>query len=285
MISPLIMQNKDKQEYNDVIHNLQDYMFTHQNVIKMTTHVLHPCIEKKIYTPPPPPPPQIKNTCKKWVDLHHKTPVNYYEETHTTILPTTTTSTVKKISFFPTQKDSLFWCFYYIKYNILPTTINVVVEKNIKIEYVVKLRTIKDTLKKHKLPPLIEIENQLANETTINISTFFALCIFENINILYATTNTYFELVVNEHETPHVIVLNHLKYEYHGNDTLTIDDVKHKLLKIQNINKPFNAVSYYKGNELVDICSKLGIDIIDPKTKKQKLKHHLYELIVQAINK
>ena len=279
-ISPLIMNNKDKHEYNDVIHNLQDYMLTSQNVIKMIENVLHRSIENNIDTPPPPPP--INNTCKKkWVDLPNKTPVNYYEETHNTnIIP----SNVKKLFFIPTQKDSLFWCFYYIKYNILPNTINLVVEKNIKIEYVVKLRNIKDTLKKHKLQSLIDIENQLANEKTINLSTFFALCILENINILYATTKTYFELILNDNEKSHAIVFNHFKYEYHGNETSTIDNFKNKLLKIQNINKPLNAVSYYKGNELVEICSKLGIDIIDPNTKKQKLKNKLYELIVQAID-
>lgn len=280
MISPLIMHNKNKQEYNDVINNLQDYMLTTQNMMKMIEHVLHDCIEKKIYTLPQ----QVNNTTpKKWVDPHHKTPVNYYEETHHTNI-TTPISDVKKLFFIPTQKDTLFWCFYYIKHNILPTTINVVVEKNIKIEYVVKLRNIKDVLKKHKLIPLIDIENQLANEKTINLPTFFALCILENINILYATTQTYFEMILNENEKTHAIVFNHLKYEYHGNDTKTINDFKNKLLKIQNISKPLNAVSYYKGNELVDICSKLGIDIIDPTTKKQKLKNKLYELIVQAIN-
>lgn len=278
MISPLIMHTKDNQEYNDVIHTLQDYMLTSPNVIKMIENVLRPRIEKKNNTPPP-----VTNACKKMGDLHRITPVNYYEETHATQITPTTTK-VKKLFFIPNQKDSLFWCFYYIKYNILPTTINVVVEKNIKIEYVVKLRNIKDSLKKHKLPPLIDIENQLANEKTINLSTFFALCIVENINILYATSKTYFEMILNENANTHVIVFNRFKYEYHGNETSTIDDVKDKLLKIQNINKPLYAVSYYKGNELVDICSKLGIDIIDPNTKKQKLKNNLYELIVQAIN-
>lgn len=282
MISPLIMNNKDNQEYNDVINTLQDYMLTSSNIIKMIEHVLLPSIKKNIYTPPPQPPP-TNNICKKKVESSHRNlPANYYEETHVTLTPTQ--STVKKHFFIPNQKDSLFWCFYYMKYNTVPNTINVVVEKNIKIEYVVKLRNIKDTLKKHKLPPLIDIENQLTNEKTINLSTFFALCVLENMNILYATSKTYFEMVLNENENTHVIVFNHFKYEYHGNETSTINDLKNKLLKIQNINKPLNAVSYYKGNELVDICSKLGIDIIDPNTQKQKLKNNLYELIVQAIN-
>lgn len=283
MISPVIMRNKDNQEYNDVINNLQDYMLTNSNVIKMTEHVLRQPSTEKMYTSPPPSPSKINNACKKTGGFHHKTPVNYYEQTHNTTTITRPSSNANKI-FIPTQKDSLFWCFYYIKYNILPPTINVVVEKNIKIEYVVKLRNIRETLKKHKLPPLIDIENQLANEKTINLSTFFALCILENINILYATTKTYFEMMLNENEKTHAIVFNHSKYEYHGDDTITIETFKNKLLKIQNINKPVNAISYYKGSELVDICSKLGIDIIDPNTKKQKLKNNLYELIVQAIN-
>lgn len=281
MISPLIMHTKDNQEYNDVINTLQDYMLISSNVIKIIENVLRPSIEKKRCTPSPQ--STINNTCcKKMVVSHYKTPVNYYEETHHTHITNTSTN-VKKLFFIPNQKDSLFWCFYYIKYNMIPNTINVVVEKNIKIEYVVKLRNIKDSLKKHKLPPLIDIENQLTNEKTINLSTFFALCILENINILYATSKTYFEMSLNENEPTHMIVFNHLKYEYHGNDTSTINDVKNKLLKIQHINKPLYAVSHYKGNELVEICSKLGIDSIDPNTKKQKLKNTLYELIVQAI--
>ena len=84
----------------------------------MIENVLRPRIEKKNNTPPP-----VTNACKKMGDLHRITPVNYYEETHATQITPTTTK-VKKLFFIPNQKDSLFWCFYYIKYNILPTTIN-----------------------------------------------------------------------------------------------------------------------------------------------------------------
>jgi hypothetical protein len=46
------------------------------------------------------------------------------------------------------------------------------------------LRKNKDILRIHKIKPLTELEDDLANKDKISIKTFVALCIFENINIL-----------------------------------------------------------------------------------------------------
>ena len=56
--------------------------------------------------------------------------------------------------FYPSEKDSLFWCFYVIKYGLMNYQMlqykNIVFEKKIKIEYVEKMRKSKQLLKINK---------------------------------------------------------------------------------------------------------------------------------------
>ena len=53
------------------------------------------------------------------------------------------------------------------------------------------------------------------------------------------------------------------------------------MFKIENIEKPLNALSAYKVCELVDFCSKLDISIVNEKTNKKKTKNELYESLIQ----
>ena len=53
------------------------------------------------------------------------------------------------------------------------------------------------------------------------------------------------------------------------------------LYKIDNVNKPIKIISSYKLQELIDICNKLAIEIINKDTNKKKTKNELYEAIIQ----
>lgn len=194
---------------------------------------------------------------------------------------------------FPTQKDSLFWCFYIMKhgidtYNALEN-INIVVEKKMKIEYVEELRKNKHVIKSSKLAPLIYIENFLANEPQIDIKTFLTLCILEKISLLYLNKKTFFLLNTSEDDVSELTSMHVVK----KNDSLSkfgimenekpekIKEYMDALYKIENISKPIKGLSSYKVSELVDMSKKLGLEIINKTTNKQKTKNELYESLVQ----
>lgn len=188
--------------------------------------------------------------------------------------------------FFPREKDTLFWCFFIMKfgdekYELSPK--HLVEEKKIKIEYVEKIRENKPLLKQYKFASLTHIENQLVNEFKIDIYTFFSLCVLENINVIYIHKKGYYELILNDEEIVYVIqrIDTPLKYGIKNMSFTETKDYKASLFKMENIDKPIKSVSSYKLAELQDFCQKLDIDILNKETNKKKNKNELYECIIQ----
>ena len=188
--------------------------------------------------------------------------------------------------FTPNQKDNLFWCFYILKYGEanyeMLDNINIVLEKKLKIDYVEKIRKEKQIVKSHKFATLTHLENQLANEVKIDINTFFTLCVIENINVLYVSKKIYFELLMNDDKI-HIIhrLDNYSKYGYEGISQSKIELYRSTLFKVDNVEKPVKTISAYKVSELVEFCSKLGIEICIKDTNKNKSKKDLYESLIQ----
>jgi hypothetical protein len=196
----------------------------------------------------------------------------------------------KQTMYFPGQQDSLFWCYYIIvngntKYEMLQNK-NFLLAKQMKIELVDKIRKNKDVVKMYKFDTLSGIESNLANDNTINSKTFCTLCAIENINIIYIRKNTYFELLVNDTEEVYVIkeVEAQSKYVFkYGFELINKEKatiIVNNLYKIENINKPIKCESAYKVQDLIDISSKLGIELNNNDSKK-KTKKEMYELIIQ----
>ena len=260
------MFNQNENNYNHVLRNLQDYMLNESNIQKIINNSLTSN--------------NIDETNKSY-----KQPREF---------------------FIPKQKDSLFWCFYIMKngqedYDDLNITI--VTEKQLKIALVEKLRTVKPLLKTYKFASLTHIENQLVNENKIDLATFLTLCVLENLNIFCLKKKTYYELLMNDTNNIHVInIMEYGKFGYKNNfeskDSLESkggfeskdgleskevmeDKYRTTMFKIENIEKPLNALSAYKVCELVDFCSKLDISIVNEKTNKKKTKNELYESLIQ----
>jgi hypothetical protein len=237
-------------KYNDVITKLQDYMLD-ENTIQNS-------IKNRLETP-------ILKTTKCFVEQKSKERIN---------------------TFTPKQKDSLFWCFYILKYGEqnyeMLENINIVLEKKLKIEYVEKIRKEKQVVKSHKFATLTHLENQLANEERIDLNTFFTLCVIENINVLYICKKTYFELLMNDDKI-HIIhrLDNYSKYGYEGIEQSKIELYRSTLFKVDSVEKPIKSISSYKVSELVDFCTKLGIEICVKDTTKNKSKKDLYESLIQ----
>jgi hypothetical protein len=160
--------------------------------------------------------------------------------------------------------------------------INIVLEKKLKIDYVEKIRKEKQIVKSHKFATLTHLENQLANEEKIDLPTFFTLCVIENINILYVCKKTYFELLMNDDKI-HIIhrLDNYSKYGYEGIVQSKIELYRSTLFKVDSIEKPIKSISSYKVSELVEFCTKLGIEICVKDTNKNKSKKDLYESLIQ----
>jgi hypothetical protein len=122
----------------------------------------------------------------------------------------------------PLKKDSLFWCFYILKYGFSKYEMEVgnqhfSIEKQEKFKYIDVLRkpTNKDLLKIHKIKPLSLLEDDLANQEKISIKTFFSLCIIENMNIILIDKRKVYEVLTTDDPKIHVIHRNSITYEHY----------------------------------------------------------------------
>jgi len=193
--------------------------------------------------------------------------------------------------FFPKEKDSLFWCFFilkfgYTKYELMYNK-NEISSRQIKIEYVEKIRKEKQLIKTHKFDTFSNIENNLANEQFLNVKTFLTLCVLENLNILFVNNKCYYESLVNDTDSLYVIYASNnnkyfTRYGYKIDTTNEVDNIRSTLYKLDNIDKPIKALSSYKVCELIEICNKLSIEIKNA-DGKNKSKNELYELIIQYL--
>jgi hypothetical protein len=239
-------------EYNDVFNELQNYMLNNENIKKSLEHKIVLSRGK-----------EVSKEVGKEVGI-----------------------------FIPTEKDTLLWCYYIIvngeiKYETLNHK-NVLVEKQLKIDFVSLVRKNKDLLKTiGKFDTITNIENNLAHDNIMNIKTFLSLCAISNLNIIYINKKTYFEVLMNDSPIIYVInqVLSHSKYfNKYGfqlaNDEI-LSNIKKTLYKVDKIDKPIKAISGYKVEELVNICTKLAIETTHKDTGKNKSKKDLYESIVQ----
>jgi hypothetical protein len=239
--------------YNYVFNNLQDYMLDETNIkrsLEMKTQTEMRSFKSK------------NDNENKSKDLKTKSTI-----------------------FVPREKDSLFWCFYIMKYGDGKYEVmdnkNILVEKKHKIEYVEKIRKEKQIVKTYKFATLTHIENNLANEYQLDIKTFLTLCAIENINVLFVKNKTYYELLMNDSNELYIVyLLQNNKYGYEINP-INAQQIKTTFYKLETIDKPIKSMSGYKLLELVEICKKLAIDIVNKETNKAKCKKDLYEAIIQ----
>jgi len=203
----------------------------------------------------------------------------------------TATKTNKDSSFFiPQEKDGLFWCFYVIKNGFAayeyPGATSFVNEKTEKFKLIEYLRTKKQILKTKKIKNIKEdVEDDLANKNKIGMKTFIALCAADNINILFIHKRKCFELMCEEDNPFHIIHWqeNPEKYCYEMNASKEIiDKYKTTLFKWESLEKPLKAMTYYKVDELMELCKKLGLEEKMSSAGK-KTKKDLYELLIMNL--
>jgi hypothetical protein len=251
---------------SNIICDLQDYMFTSKNINRYTKHMIQIDVKPKSVT--------VKKMDKLIPKIIEKKKETMYK---------------------PKQKDSLFWCFYILKngfsnYEMEINNQYFVVEKNEKFKYIEILRKNKDLLKIHKIKPLTELEDDLANKDKISIKTFFALCMIENINVLLVNKRKVYELLckdIDEKNPINIVHRNNESYEHLIELDVTQDIIKkyrETYYKMSSFDATLKSMGSYKLEELLDLCKKLDINIDDYNNKKEGkkkiTKKDIYELLV-----
>lgn len=238
---------------NKILEELQDHMFSSKNLIQYTKYKVN------------------NNNESKKQNQHSKINNN---------------KIAKPSEFFePTQKDSLFWCFYAIhigldKYEMLYNQ-HFVEEKKLKFQYIELIRTNKHILKMHKIKPLSEIEDDLANKDQISIKTFVALCILHEINVMIIHKHKYYQTMNNDSPLSNIIYRRDEPLRYYMDLLVTHDKMNNFInnyYKMTSLDGGLKSMSSYKSEELIEICNKLAI-YIQPESKK-KTKKELYEIII-----
>lgn len=182
--------------------------------------------------------------------------------------------------FFPCQDDNLFWLYYIIlngieSYKMLGEH-TYIIEKEEKMKCIEKLKSNKQIIKELKTK-VIDCENDLINNKKISLSTFIVLCAINNINSCIIFKNIYF--LYDDTEKPSFIIhkINGL-YGYEPYNDALFDGLKTNRYYISNINKPIQAISNYKIDEIKKIAELLHISLYDD-NQKNKNKIMLYDEI------
>lgn len=262
-----------EKDYNHVLNDLQDYILNKKNIERFS--LLRSEANNDL------------NNNKK--NVRNVTPVKPEQPINKTN-QTTKINDITKTFFYPREKDSLFWCFYIMKHELFNYQMlnnrNIVFEKTKKIEYVEKIRKEKHMIKNYKFASISNIENNLVNEMKLETFAFLTLCVIENMNVIFLKRHAYYELKMNDGNDVFVIKKNDA--DKYGVELIqkmdeSYEKYRNKYYQIENMDKPFKAITYYKVNELVEICSKLCIETTDKNTGKQKPKKELYESIIQNL--
>jgi hypothetical protein len=257
---------KEDDLYQEFVKHVQDYMFNNTTTCK--------CIESKI---------REEANNKKNNKLNHSNGSGFGQT------GSGSGSGAENI-ITPNDNDSLFWCLYIIKNGLTNytklTNRSYIIEKQFKIEYIERIRKEKQLLKQHKFDTITNIENKLANENTIDINTFLTLCVIGNLNVFFVKNKTYYELIMNDSNKVYKVEFcsNKKKYGFEETTKDNLDSFRNNYYKLDNMEKPIKSIAYYKTQELIDICGKLGIETIISKDNKEKTKSKkdLYEAIIKC---
>lgn len=267
----------------NIIEDLKDYMFTSNNMNKYSKYIIQinkpkqPTIyiEKAL---------EEKKKEEKVIEKKEEKIVEKKKEEEKKVIEK---KKKEETTYMPKQKDSLFWCFYILKKGISNYEMEIsgqyfVVEKNEKYKYIETLRKKKDILKIHKIKPFTELEDDLANKKQISIKTFFALCVLENINVLFISNRKVYELLVDERQPINVVHRNKETEEHFIELEPTDDSIKkyrETYYKMNSFDKGIKSIGSYKLDELIELCNRLNIKI-NKCQGKRPTKKEIYELLV-----
>ena len=194
-----------------------------------------------------------------------------------------------KTDFFIKEKDKLFWMLYFFEYDynsyIMLGKNTYSFEMKEKTKLIKNIKERKKELKHFKIK-ITDIEADLLYNKQMKVSTFFIILILKNINFLYYTENLIYQWNSGNDKT-FILKHNTIDNIYTNEDKALTDEyfelLQESRLLVDNLKKPIKGLSYYKVNDLKEICEKLKINIMK-NAKKSFSKKELYEKIIQKIS-
>jgi hypothetical protein len=188
----------------------------------------------------------------------------------------------------PRFHDSLFWCFFIAKYGELEYNQvgdhSFTKEKEIKINNIEQMKKNSALLKNYKLSRN-KIETDLLNSKKIELPSLYALCLYNNINIIYIKNNCYYQFFSNETDVIHVVVTENKRTSCEVDVSKErVKEIYDKFYLVENISKPIKAISNYKLSELSTIAKYFGIKLTYD-SGRTKTKKDIYEAIQAFIQK
>lgn len=188
----------------------------------------------------------------------------------------------KKQDFFKVNhRNKLLWCIYYI----LNDDFETYTTNEFKIEYDFKIKMIElieknpDLLKTHKLKKN-DIQHDLFHCKEIDIFSLQALCIYNNISLIYVDGKKYYKLGNNE--AKHIILKDTDEFGiYIDASPIKINYYINNYYNVENFKKPIKSISGYTLDELKDLCIKINIQTTEGNNKltKKELYNKLLAII------
>tara|TARA_A100001015_G_scaffold321612_1_gene453408 strand:- start:7327 stop:8016 length:690 start_codon:yes stop_codon:yes gene_type:complete len=177
------------------------------------------------------------------------------------------------------EKDQLFWCFFIFFYGMEEFEMisnKFLKEKEVKFNYVEKIRNNKQLCKQLKISRNT-VEDDLVNQKKISLQSLKLLCYLFDINVFYIENKKYYEMIPNENNKIFVIEKIEKDYVIKNISKESIEYYRLHYWKMENLDKPLKAVSSYKADELKSICKKLSIPF------EKETKQQLYQKILMVI--
>lgn len=270
------------EKYNHVMNKLHDYIICEKFVKLMKQRILY-----------------TKQIVKKQNNTNNTNNNNNTKNNNNTNNTKNIKHDKKKDSlYYPKDHDVLYWIFYIMKKGIMDYEYNknrrFLIEKEDKIKYIENIKEHKEIIKRQKLMSLSDFENNLIVDKKININTFLNLCAIEKINVLIVKNKIFYELLCTDDNKVFIIRNtknnhNSSSYEKFGFETCEKNDEKWKNIysyyfQTNNIMCPIKSISYYKLDDLINMCEIFGLDVTINGTSKKKKKCDLYEQIIQHLS-
>ena len=177
--------------------------------------------------------------------------------------------------FTPLNKDKIFWSMFILingieSYEILNKNDHFKIESKTKIDYIEKLRGMKNVLKDKKMRRSL-IEADILNDK-ISFISLEAICVIHDVSVVLVKNKNYIEINKGAKFAGALIYENGSLSIKMSNIDNYINSIKDKYYEIINIAKPIRAISAHTLSDLYNICLKLKIDLkndIRKKTKQQ----------------
>ena len=151
-----------------------------------------------------------------------------------------------------------------------------------KFKYIEKFKQYKQEFKIHGIKSITDIESNLANDSQITLNTFFALCIYEKLNVIICDGKKFYETHLSD-KNAYIITKNSKRFsngtsrsKYTLDLTHGTEQSRERGCKIINENyslgiggksSELKSITYYKLADLIIIATKLGLDIGEKERK------------------